>query len=417
MWRLVLPALAGLSLFGCAGDGGQDEGEASRPTAAGATLTPGAGTTPSPAAGEARVVLEEAFGGRQFDRPTELAPFPGGRFFVADQSGLVSLMGPDGSDAGVLLDLRGKVLRGGAEEGLLSVALDAVFPGRPYLYVYYSATNPRRTVLSRFEVAGDRADPASELVILEQAQPFSNHNGGAIRFGPDGMLYLGLGDGGTPGDSVGNAQNLGVLLGKVIRIDVRDASAEEPYAAPGDNPFAGQPGARAEVWAYGLRNPWRMSFDPADGRLWAGDVGASAVEEIDVIEAGGNYGWNRVEGDQCFSPRSGCDRSGLMEPVTTYSHDDGCSVTGGVVYRGAEVPALEGQYLYADYCSGRLWAVPSAGGEARELLGEASGRRVSSFAEDSAGEVYLLVHGGAVLRLRAEEASWAAEDAPQDGRR
>jgi len=347
------------------------------------------------------VRLEAAFGGRRFERPTEMGVYPGGRFFLAEQAGVVMLLQEDGSDAGTLLDLRGRVLRGGNEEGLLSVALDPGFPGRPYVYAYYSAASPRRTVLSRFEVVEDRADARSELVILEQRQPFANHNGGAIRFGPDGMLYLGLGDGGSEGDPSGNGQNLGVLLAKIIRIDVREASAAQPYEAPPDNPFVGRTGARPEVWAYGLRNPWRMTFDAADGRLWAGDVGASAFEEVNVIERGGNYGWNRMEGSRCYSPRSGCDRTGLIEPVAEYSHDDGCSITGGVVYRGREVGGLAGQFLYADFCSGTLWAVPAAGGEARELLGAESGRRIASFAVDTAGEVYLLVHGGAVLRLRA----------------
>ncbi|HRC62510.1 MAG TPA: PQQ-dependent sugar dehydrogenase, partial [Dehalococcoidia bacterium] len=327
--------------------------------------------------------------------------YPGGRFFLADQAGLVSLLRSDGSDAGVLLDLRGEVLRGGNEEGLLSVALDPAFPARPYLYAYYSAANPRRTVLSRFEVANDRADAGSKLVIMEQPQPFSNHNGGAVRFGPDNMLYLGIGDGGSEGDPSGNGQNLGVLLAKIVRIDVRNASAARPYEVPRDNPFAGQAGARPEVWAYGLRNPWRMAFDRTDGRLWVGDVGASSVEEVDVVQRGSNYGWNRMEGDRCYSPRTGCDRSGITMPVATYTHDEGCSITGGVVYRGRELPALVGWFLYADFCSGRVWAVPAAGGEQRELFRDDSERRIASFAEDEAGEVYLLVHGGAVLRLRA----------------
>lgn len=392
MWRVAWLALAALALASACGESAEQP-----------ATTPGApkAEAPTMSADGAPVRLEEAFGGRQFDRPTELGVYPDGRFFLADQAGVVVLLWPDGSDAGTLLDLRGEVLRGGNEEGLLSVALDPGFPGRPYVYVYYSASSPRRTVLTRFDVIDDRADPSSELVILEQPQPFANHNGGAIRFGPDGMLYLGLGDGGSEGDPSRNGQNLGVLLAKIIRIDVRDASAGQPYLAPPDNPFAGQPGARPEVWAYGVRNPWRMAFDRVDGRLWAGDVGASALEEVNVIERGGNYGWSRMEGSSCHTPRSGCNRDGLIAPVAEYSHDDGCSITGGVVYRGREVDGLTGQFLYADFCSGRLWAAPSGGGEPRVLLGPEPSRRVASFGEDEAGEVYLLVHGGAVLRLRS----------------
>lgn len=390
MSRLVW--LAFLALAVCAACTGSEQRTAATSTGA---------ATASAGGGRASLRLESAFGGRQFDRPTELGVYPGGRFFLADQAGLVSLLRSDGSDAGVLLDLRRDVLRGGNEEGLLSVALDPAFPARPYLYAYYSAANPRRTVLSRFEVANDRADAGSKLVILEQQQPFSNHNGGAVRFGPDNMLYLGIGDGGSEGDPSGNGQNLGVLLAKIVRIDVRNASAARPYEVPRDNPFAGQAGARPEVWAYGLRNPWRMAFDRTDGRLWVGDVGASSVEEVDVVQRGSNYGWNRMEGDRCYSPRTGCDRSGITMPVATYTHDEGCSITGGVVYRGRELPALVGWFLYADFCSGRVWAVPAAGGEQRELFRDDSERRIASFAEDEAGEVYLLVHGGAVLRLRA----------------
>lgn len=398
MLRLVWAAFVALVVGSACGGSGE---RAATPSTGSGSASGTAVATASAGAEGASVRLDAAFGGRRFERPTEMGAYPGGQFFLAEQAGVVMLLQADGSDAGTLLDLRGRVLRGGNEEGLLSVALDPEFPGRPYVYVYYSTASPRRTVLSRFEVVEDRGDAGSELVILEQPQPFANHNGGAIRFGPDGMLYLGLGDGGSEGDPSGNGQNLGVLLAKIIRIDVRNASAAQPYEAPRDNPFVGRAGARPEVWAYGLRNPWRMTFDRADGRLWAGDVGASAFEEVNVIERGGNYGWNRMEGSRCYSPRSGCDRTGLIEPVAEYSHDDGCSITGGVVYRGREVGGLVGQFLYADFCSGTLWAVPAAGGEARELLGAESGRRIASFAEDEAGEVYLLVHGGAVLRLRA----------------
>lgn len=397
MWRVAAPALLALALLAC---GDSKDGATPNPESGAAATSAGA---PGERGGGPRISLEAAFGGRRFDRPTELGVYPGGRFFLADQGGLVSLLRRDGSDGGTLLDLRGRVLRGGNEEGLLSVALDPGFPGRPYLYAYYSAASPRRSVLSRFDVAGDRADLGSELVILEVAQPFSNHNGGAVRFGRDGMLYLGLGDGGGDGDPSENGQNLGALLAKILRIDVRDASEDEPYEVPRDNPFVGRPGARPEVWAYGFRNPWRMAFDPADGRLWVGDVGSRAVEEVDIVERGGNHGWNRLEGDQCHSPGTDCDRRGTVAPVASYTHADGCSITGGVVYRGDELPALAGQYLYADFCSGQIWALSVAGGEPVLMAGADPSRRIASFGVDEAGEVYLLNHGGPVLRIAGTE--------------
>lgn len=389
MARLVLAALAVLFLAACSDDGPSEP----------ASESPSA-TTEAETGAPRSIEFEEAFGGVSFDRPVELGVYPGARFFLVDQGGLVTLLTPDGEEAGTLLDLRAVVPQTSYEEGLLSLALDPEFSSRPYVYVYYSASDPRRSVLSRFEVREEVADRASELILLEVAQPFPNHNGGAIRFGPDGMLYLGLGDGGGQGDPSNNGQNLGVLLAKVLRLDVRAASAAEPYAIPPDNPFVGLEGWRPEIWAYGVRNPWRMTFDPATSKLWAGDVGANAIEEVDIIERGGNYGWDRLEGDDCHEPRSGCDRAGTVAPVATYTHEDGCSITGGVVYRGSQLPALEGNYLYGDFCSGQIWALPADGNGEPVLVAEADGdRRVSSFATDEAGEVYLLIHGGPILRI------------------
>ena len=307
---------------------------------------------------------------------------------------------PSGEE--LLLDISGQVARVGDEEGLLSLAVDPLFTENGHLWVYYSVAGvPRFTRLSRFSVdlAADpfRADPASELVIIEVEQPFANHNGGAIRFGPDGMLYLGFGDGGSGGDPRGNGQNLETLLGSIVRIDVGDAAPGAPYAVPADNPFVGVAGAREEIWAYGLRNPWRMAFDRASGRLWVGDVGQNRFEEIDVVERGGNYGWNRLEGAHCFEPRSGCDEEGVTLPIAEYSHDLGCSVTGGVVYRGREVPSLAGSYLFADFCGDAVWALPPGGGEAVEITRGAES--VAAFGTDLAGEVYLLAFGGPIVRI------------------
>ena len=342
------------------------------------------------------VSLTPVFGGRTFDRPIELLSYPGGRWLVAEQGGRVLLLESNGADAGTLLNRL--VSRDGNEEGLLSVALDPDFPARPYLYAYYSApSGQRRTVLSRYTVANDVAVPSSELILLEVPQPFSNHNGGAIRFGPDGMLYLGLGDGGSGGDPQGYGQDRSTLLGSVIRIDVSTAQPGAPYAIPATNPFLGVAGARAEIWAFGLRNPWRMAFDPASGDLWLGDVGQGDVEEVDVIERGGNYGWNRLEGRDCFEPPSGCSSAGTVLPVASYRHGQGCAITGGVVYRGTAIPQLQGHYIYGDVCSGRIWALPVAGGSPVQIA--VSGDSISSFGTGPDGAVYVVTFGGGILRI------------------
>ncbi|MGH2631866.1 MAG: PQQ-dependent sugar dehydrogenase, partial [Tepidiformaceae bacterium] len=280
-----------------------------------------------------------------------------------------------------------------------------------YIYIYYAAAGgERRTVLSRLHTTGTgaslKADPASELILLQIPQPFGNHKGGELVFGPDGMLYLGLGDGGSEGDPNGNGQDTKTnLLASIIRIDVRDASKEHPYAIPPDNPFATSPGGtKPETWAYGLRNPWRFSFDAKTGELWAGEVGQNKYEEVDIIEPGKNYGWNIMEGFHCYKPSSGCDQSGLTLPVIEYPHSDGaCSITGGYVYRGTAIPALDGAYVYADYCSGRVSAFPTQGaapGSKPPVTAlRDSGTSVTSLAQDNAGELYLLEEDGKIYRM------------------
>ena len=338
----------------------------------------------------------DAFGGRRFDKPTELGEYPGG-YFVAEQVGTILRVTSSGA-TDTILDIRDRVLSSGNEEGLLSVALDPRFDSNRWVWTYYSMTSPRRSVLVRYTAGANGViDKASALVVLEQAQPFSNHNGGAIWFGPDGLLYLGYGDGGSGGDPQGNGQSLGTLLGKIIRIDVRNSSAGEAYRIPQDNPFVSRPGAKGEIWAYGLRNPWRMAFDRATGTLWVADVGQGEVEEISTVRRGDNLGWKIMEGDRCYGA-STCNRTGLVLPVTQYTHTGGsCSVTGGPAYRGVAVPEVSSTYLYADYCSGELWSLPLDGGEpvivARGL------NNVTSMATDSAGLVYILRQGRAISTL------------------
>ena len=366
-------------------------------------------TPPEPMVAQplAPVSLEPAFPGLEFDRMVLLTyPEDGsGRLFVVLQSGRIVVFenDPGVESAETFLDIRERVNDAGNEEGLLGLAFDPAFAENGYFYVNYTASEPRRTVVSRFSVsAGDpnRADAGSELVFLEVAQPYRNHNGGHVAFGPDGMLYVGPGDGGSSGDPRGNGQDASTLLGSILRIDVSVLDETGGYAVPPDNPFAGGDGsARPEIWAYGLRNPWRFSFDRETGDLWAADVGQNRYEEIDLIKPGRNYGWNVMEGAKCFRPTN-CDTRGLEMPVAVYGRDGGCSVTGGYVYRGRRLPTLYGAYLYADFCSGKIWALRHDGVAVTEqMLIADTGLSISSFGEDASGEVYVLTFEGAVYRF------------------
>jgi glucose/arabinose dehydrogenase len=240
------------------------------------------------------------------------------------------------------------------------------------------------------------ADPQSESILLEIAQPFSNHKGGRLVFGPDGYLYLGPGDGGSAGDPNGNGQNRSVLLGKILRIDV----AQSPYGIPPDNPFAGNTeGFREEIYAYGVRNPWRFSFDSVTGWLWVADVGQDLYEEIDIVEKGKNYGWNIMEGKHCYgSPQ--CSTAGLVLPIWEYSHHEGQSITGGFVYRGAKLPELSGAYIYGDFVAGKIWALRYDGQAAptNSLLSDTN-LNISSFGIDKDGEIYFLAFDGKIYTL------------------
>jgi len=407
---LLIAALAAASA--CGGD--EDlpmVGETPDPTftAPAATPTP-VQPTGTPVARPAAVRLEPAFPSLPaLERPVVLRELPGqGRYLAVQQDGLVvSFAKESPSSMTTALDHREQTSRGGNEEGMLGLALDPGFDGNGFVYIYYNARpGARRTLLSRFATSGSgesfRIDAGSEIVLLEVPQPFANHNGGSLEFGPDGMLYLGLGDGGSGGDPQGNGQNAGALLGSILRIDVRGSAPGSPYAIPPDNPFAATEGARGEIWAYGLRNPWRISFDRETGLLWAGDVGQNALEEIDIIEGGGNYGWNIMEGTRCFRVTD-CRSEGLILPVAEYGRDGGCSVTGGYVYRGARFPMLRGLYLYADYCTGKLWGLEAdaaaAGKMTEPLVLLESGPSIASFAENLDGEVFVLAFDGVIYRV------------------
>ncbi len=280
------------------------------------------------------------------------------------------------------------------EEGLLGIALSPGFESDHRLYLYYTTGNPRRSVLSRWLAAGDRLNPGSEEVILEVDEPYANHNGGQLAFGPDGYLYIAVGDGGDQGDPHENGQNLAALLGKILRIDV---SGERGYAIPPDNPFVDTPGARPEIYAYGLRNPWRFSFDQATGDLWAGDVGQDRWEEIDRIVAGGNYGWNVIEGFECYSDED-CSNEGLQMPRLVYGRAGGCAVTGGFVYDGPSMPELAGWYVYGDYCSGNIWAA-GASSDAPPVLLAATGKQIPTFGEMPDGDLLVFAFDDGIYRL------------------
>ena len=340
-----------------------------------------------------------AFPALTFSNPLFLTQAPGDdtRMFVVTQGGVIHVFEnrDDVASAKVFLDLSDRVTQNGGELGLLGLAFDPGYADNGFFYVNYNpdfdpiGINPRRTLIARFQVTSDPdvADPDSETVLLSYDQPFDNHNGGWLAFGPDGKLYIASGDGGSLNDPANNAQNLGTPLGKILRIDA-DGSI------PPDNPFVGQQGARGEIWAYGLRNPYRCSFDRATGTLWAGDVGQDMWEEIDHIVKGGNYGWRKFEGNHDVQPADP-DPGNAVGPVFEYAHEEGrCSITGGYVYRGAALPSAAGRYFYADYCSGEVWSF--AGGTSTPV---GTVPTPTSFGEDHAGELYITSFDGHLYRL------------------
>jgi len=329
------------------------------------------------------------------NRPVDLQADGSGRLFVIEKVGRIRIIESDQLLEGPFLDISDRVGSNGNEQGLLGLAFHPQFAENGRFFVNYTDTNGN-TVIARFQVSNDPnvADPASEVNLLGVDQPFPNHNGGVLTFGPDGYLYVGLGDGGAAGDPNGNAQNTDTLLGKILRLDV---DSGEPYAVPADNPFGD------EIWAYGLRNPWRLSFDKSTGDLYIGDVGQGDWEEIDFLAAGSpggaNFGWDHREGAHDYE---GGGPQGMIDPVAEYSHPEGgCSVTGGYVYRGS-LPEWNGIYLYGDYCTGMVWGLlQTDGGWQNQLLFDLD-ITITSFGQDGSGEVYLISDNGEILRLAAQ---------------
>ncbi|HKQ32766.1 MAG TPA: PQQ-dependent sugar dehydrogenase [Thermodesulfobacteriota bacterium] len=355
--------------------------------------------------GNGVIQLVDAFPGVTFESPVDIqnAGDGSGRLFVVEQRGVIMAVTPSGT--GVFLDISNRVLFDGGERGLLGLAFHPDFADNGFFYVDYNADNPNRTVISRFRVREDdpgTADPDSEVILLEFNQPSSNHKGGQLAFGPeDGFLYIAVGDGGTGGDT---AQDLTDLLGSILRIDVDGTEEGKNYAIPPGNPFAGNTsGFREEIFAYGFRNPWRLGFDDANGRLFAGDVGESAREEIDVVENGKNYGWNTMEGSLCFNPPVSCDTAGLQLPIYEYGRDLGGTVIVGPVYRGV-IPELFGKLIYGDFLSGTIWALSYNGSDVTENseIIEVDPFTLSSFGRDEAGELYVCSLDGVIYKIVKE---------------
>jgi glucose/arabinose dehydrogenase len=428
-WPLPIVVLAAFAVAcGSTGPSGSNTPGASKPSSsapAGPSATGSTASTPAPA-GSARPSSSAGASAGAFDpaRVTvRLDPFVGGldkplaivnagdgsgRLFVAEQGGTVRIIRDGGLVPRPFVDPTAKISWGG-ERGLLGLAFAPDYPSDPRVFVDYTDRDGN-TVVSALRVDPsdpDRLDASTELPILHVDQPFPNHNGGALAFTPDGFLLVSLGDGGGGGDPLGNGQSTMTLLAKILRLDVRNSSAEHPYAIPPGNPFADGSAGRPEIWLMGLRNPWRLSLDRATGDLWIGDVGQGAWEEIDVQRAGApggtNFGWNRMEGRHCYAPKTECNEPSLTLPMTDYGHDQGCTVIGGYVDRSATPSPLSGGYLFGDFCSGRLWAIDPATDAPRDptVVGE-SGANLSAFGEDESGALYAAdIAGGELLRVVA----------------
>jgi glucose/arabinose dehydrogenase len=382
--------------------GSGDGGNAASPAASGGTNT----TDSAPSATESRGVRLKRIG--RFDSPVFVTSPPGDtrRLFVVEQGGRVRVMVGGRLRATPFLDIRSQVTAGG-EQGLLSIAFAPDYKTSGRFYVYFTDRSGDQRVVEYTRSSAERADAGSARLVLKMDDEESNHNGGLMLFGPDKHLYIGTGDGGGAGDQHGergNAQNLGSLLGKLLRIDPAEAG-DKPYGVPSDNPFVSRGGARGEIYSYGLRNPWRFSFDRRTGDLSIGDVGQNEVEEIDFVRRGkgrgANFGWRPFEGRSRYA--SGESAPGHVPPVITRSHGDGwCSITGGVVVRDPQLPALRGRYVFGDFCKGRILSAKLSAGRARSVRNTPlKVDSLSSFGEDARGRVYAVSLGGSVFRLAA----------------
>jgi glucose/arabinose dehydrogenase len=340
-----------------------------------------------------------------YAKPLDFEDAGEGIFYIVEQTGLIHVLRDGEKMEPPFLDIRKRVGTQASEQGLLGLTFDTDYTQNRVFYLDYT-DKQGNTVIARYQAAADglTADPDSEQVLLQIEQPYGNHNGGNVAFGPDGLLYIGMGDGGSGGDPEDRSQNPEDLLGKLLRIAV---SGQESYAIPADNPYVNG-GGRAEIFAIGLRNPWRFSFDQKTGDLYIADVGQGEWEEINFMEGvvpGVNYGWNYREGTHAFKNEPPAELE-LTDPIVEYGHDQGCSVTGGYVYRGSELPDLYGVYLFGDYCTGKVWGtLPAGQGEWPFVELASTGENISAFGQDQQGEVYLIAHGGRVYKLQAAHGS------------
>ena len=326
-----------------------------------------------------------------------------GRLFIVEQTGSIRVFDNGSVQPGNLLNISSSISHGD-EQGLLGLAFHPNFENNRRFYVNYTNTSGN-TVVREYKTSTsnpNRVQSGSGRTILKVHQPYSNHNGGNLVFGPGGYLYIGLGDGGDAGDPGNRAQDKGTLLGKMLRIDVDSRSGHKAYGIPRSNPYVGEKG-KNEIFMRGFRNPWRYSFDRSNGNLWIGDVGQARYEEIDRTTNGNgaNWGWHVMEGYKCYAPSSGCNKDGKKKPVATYTHSNGrCAVTGGYVYRGTNIPALRGWYVFGDYCSGEIWAISSSAGDhkTKHLLRN-SGVSITSFGENASGELFVVGRGGTIYRI------------------
>jgi glucose/arabinose dehydrogenase len=377
-------------LLGCGGSG--DSSSTSSPT-------PQSASTPTP-----QVKLTTVVSG--LDTPVDLqqANDGSGRLFVVEKAGAIQIIQNGAIQDSPFLDISSKVDSEPSEMGLLGLAFHPKYTQNRRFFVHYdrNVNGQIQSVIAEYMVSAanaNTADPGSERILLTVNQPFENHKGGQLAFGPDGFLYISLGDGGSEGDPLGNGQSLQTLLGKILRINVDATGPGKQYAVPPDNPFVSGNGL-PEIWAFGLRNPWRMSFDRGSGRLFAGDVGQDNFEEVDIIQRGLNYGWNIMEGAHCLNPPSACNMSGLTLPIAEYDHSEGDAIIGGYVYAGSAIPALQKAYIFGDLSSGKIWILREGppGTWTRTLLTTVD-VEISSFGQDQAGEAYVVSLSGSVMRI------------------
>ncbi|MCU1305996.1 MAG: hypothetical protein JWN45_691 [Acidobacteriaceae bacterium] len=340
------------------------------------------------------------------DTPVDLqqAKDGSGRLFAVEKAGVIRIIQNGAIQDAPFLDISSKVDSEPGEMGLLGLAFHPKYTQNRRFFVHYDrdVNGQIQSVIAEYTVSAanaNTADPGSERILLTVNQPFDNHKGGQLAFGPDGFLYISLGDGGSEGDPLGNGQSLQTLLGKILRINVDATGPGTQYPVPPDNPFVSS-NALPEIWAFGLRNPWRISFDRSTGRLFAGDVGGDRFEEVDIIQRGLNYGWNIMEGAHCLNPPSGCNMSGLTLPIAEYDHSEGDAIIGGYVYAGSAIPALRQAYIFGDLSSGKIWILREGlpGTWTRTLLTTVD-VEISSFGQDQAGEVYVVALGGTVMRI------------------